>query len=116
MKELLGKVDEPGIIDCSCLLKGKDVIVSSFSKSKRNHETIAKQTFSYIFLNVAKQKTKHNEAHLEIGGQRLSGFLLKPGLVLVCLSDKSLNITKVRSHIQHIKHLILQSEVDKMLA
>ncbi len=36
--------------------------------------------------------------------------------VLVCLSDKNLNITKVRSHIQHIKHLILQSEVDKMLA
>lgn len=116
MNELLGKVDEPGIVEYSCLLKGKEVMASSFIKEKRNHETIAKQTFSYIFLNVAKQKTKHNEAHLEIGEHRLSGFLLKPGLVLVCLSYKNVNITKVRSHIQHIQHLILQSEVEKMLA
>lgn len=116
MSELLASVDKAGLIGCSCLLKGKDVTASSFGKEKRNYETIAKQTFSYIFLNVSKHKSKHNEAHLEIGEKRLSGFLLNQNTVLVCLSDKKTNVSHVRAHIKNVQKQALQNEVERMLA
>ncbi|MAY40735.1 MULTISPECIES: hypothetical protein [unclassified Neptuniibacter] len=116
MSDLLGSVDKEGLVLCSCVLKGKQVVTSSFGKKVRNHETIAKQTFSYIFLNVSKHKSKHNEAHLEIGDKRLSGFLLKADTVLVCLSDKETSVTQVRAHIKQIQSKVLQAEVERMLA
>lgn len=116
MIELLGDVDKPGVIECSCLLQGKEILTSSFPQDRKNHQTIAKQAFSYVFLNVAKVRSKHNEAHLEIGDKRLSGFLLKPGLILICLSAKDSNIANVRAHIHEIQHLFLKDQIDKMLA
>lgn len=116
MIELLSAVDKSGTIESSCFLEGKNIVVSSFSAQQKNYETIAKQAFSYIFLNVAKVKTKHDEAHLEVGDKRLSAFLLKPSLVLVCLSAKDASLTQVRNHIKTFKHDFLQAEVERMLA
>lgn len=116
MSELLATVDKPGLIDCSCLLQGKEVQASTFPQENRNHETIAKQAFSYVFLNVAKMQTKHNEAHLEIGNKRLSGFMLKPNLILVCMSAKDVNIMLIRSHIREVQRGFLQDKINKMLA
>ncbi|WP_299179868.1 hypothetical protein [uncultured Neptuniibacter sp.] len=116
MIELLDKVDKPNVIENSCLLQGKEVLASSFTPDKKNHETIAKQAFNYVFLNVARMNAKHNEAHLEIGDKRLSGFILKPELVLVCMSDKACNIALVRDHVAEVKKLFLQEQVNRMLA
>jgi len=116
VNELLGTVDKENIVESSCFLEGKEVTASSFSKANRHYETVARQTFSYIFLNVGKHKSKHNEAHLEIGDKRLSGFLLKANRVLVCLSAKDTNIVDVRAHVQQVQRLMLKAEVDRMLA
>ncbi|MDO6513874.1 hypothetical protein [Neptuniibacter sp. 2_MG-2023] len=116
MNELLGTIDKPNVVESSCFLEGKEVTTSSFTKANRHYETVARQTFSYIFLNVGKHKSKHNEAHLEIGDKRLSGFLLKANRVLVCLSEKETNISNVRAHIQQVQHLIAKAEVERMLA
>ncbi|WP_286240290.1 hypothetical protein [Neptuniibacter halophilus] len=116
MIELLAEVDKPGTIECSCILKGKEVAATSFPAELRNHEIIAKQAFSYVFLNVAKLKAKHNEAHLEIGEKRLSGFVLKPGVVLICLSAKDANVMLVRGHVHELLKEFRKQEVDQMLA
>ena len=115
MNGLLNKVDKPGVVDCSCLIKGKDILVSSFSKELKSYETVGKQAFLYVFQSAVKNHSRHNEAHLHIGEMRLSGFKLKPGLILVCLSKKDANIMKVRHNMHEFYRLFLQSKVKKAL-
>lgn len=101
MIELLGQIDKSGVVESSCILQGAEISVSTFTS--RNHETVAKKAFSYVFQNVSKLRTKHDEAHLEIGGKRLSGFMLKDERVLICMSDKNTNVSLVRDHIYLLK-------------
>lgn len=103
MRELLEQVDKPGIVEGCCILEGADITVSTFSSRQRNHETVAKKAFSYVFQNVGKLRTKHNEAHLEIGGKRLSGFILEGGRILICMSGKDTNVSLVRDHVSRLK-------------
>lgn len=116
MIDLLAKVDKPGVIECSLLLKGKEIVASTFPSAYKNHATIGKQAFSYVFTNVAKMRTKHNESHLEIGDRRISGYQLQPGLILVCLSAKDSNIVLVRNHIREVHTVFLKEQVAKKLA
>lgn len=113
MSDLLSRLDKPGVIACSCILKGKEIKATSFPKELKNYETIGKQAFSYVFQNVAKHHSKHNESHLEIGNKRLSGFQLKPGLILISLSKKDTNIMLVRHHIQEIYRSFIQKQAQK---
>lgn len=115
MIELLTQVDKPGVIECSMVLSGKEILASSFPAEYKNHATIGKQAFSYVFSNVAKMRTKHNESHLEIGDRRISGYQLKPGLILVCLSAKDSNIALVRKHIREVHTSFLREQVAKKL-
>ncbi|EAR61461.1 hypothetical protein [Neptuniibacter caesariensis] len=115
MNELLSRVDKPGVIECSCLLKGKEILVTSFTKDYKSYETVGKQAFLYVFQSAVKNHSRHNEAHLHIGDMRLSGFKLKPGLVLVCLSKKDANIMKVRHNMHEFYRMFLQSRVKKSL-
>lgn len=114
MIELLNLVDQPGVIECSSILKGKEVQASSFPEEYKNHATIAKQSFNYIFATAAKMNAKHDEAHLEIGDKRLSGFILKGDLILVCLSAKDSNIQQVRKQARQAHAKLLKDELDKM--
>ncbi|MCP4598346.1 hypothetical protein [Neptuniibacter sp.] len=116
MIELLNAVDKPGVIDCSCILKGKDVIATSFPEKNRNHQTIAKQAFSYVFLNVSKVKSKHDEAHLEVGEKRLSAFLLRSNLILVCMSAKDSNIQQVRNQARQAHAFMVQEQLQRKSA
>ncbi|WP_432696051.1 hypothetical protein ACQUQP_16110 [Marinobacterium sp. YM272] len=103
MRELLAQVAKPGIVDNCCILEGAEITVSTFSSQQRNHETVAKKAFSYVFQNVSKIRTNHNEAHLEIGSKRLSGFILQDGRILICMSGKETNVGLVRDHVALIK-------------
>lgn len=114
MIELLNIVDEPGVIECSSILKGKEVLASSFPEQYKNHATIAKQSFNYIFATTVKMKSKHDEAHLEIGDKRLSGFILKGDLILVCLSFKDSNIQQVRKQARQAHAKLLKDELQEM--
>ena len=58
---------------------------------------------------MSKLRSKHDEAHLEIGDKRLSGFVIQPDMVLICLSDKSCSVVKVRNHVNEVR-MNLQSE------
>lgn len=110
MIELLAKIDTPGIVEHSCLIKGKDILATSFPAEYKNQQTIGKQAFTYVFTNVSKAHTRHNEAHLEMGKHRLSGFLLKPSVILICLSNKDSNINMLRKHILEIKSKLFQKK------
>ncbi|MFW1677242.1 hypothetical protein ACFVYJ_05605 [Pontibacter sp. JAM-7] len=92
----LKQLHQPGLIQAACLLRNKEVEASTFEASERNYQTIARQAFSYIFHNASRVGANHNESHLEIGHMRLSGFLMKQGWILVCLSPKHSNIQLVR--------------------
>jgi hypothetical protein len=114
MIELLNLVDHPGVVECSSILKGKEVLASSFPEQYKNHATIAKQSFNYVFATAAKMKSKHDEAHLEIGDKRLSGFLLKGDLILVCLSAKDSNIQQVRKQARQASAKLLKDELEEL--
>ncbi|PIE23374.1 MAG: hypothetical protein CSA60_04505 [Neptuniibacter caesariensis] len=113
MSDLLKRLDKPGVIACSCVVQGNNVKATSFPKELKNYETIGRQAFGYVFQNVAKHHAKHNESHLEIGDKRLSGFQLKPGLLLISLSRKDTNIMLVRQHIHEIHRSFIQRQAKK---
>lgn len=114
MIELLELIDQPGLIECSSILQGKEVQVSTFPDQYKNHLTIAKQSFNYVFTTVAKMKARHDEAHLEIGDKRLSGFMLKGDMLLVCLSPKESNIQQVRKQARQVHAKLLKAELDRL--
>lgn len=116
MIELLEQLDQADVIECSCLLRGKDILESSFPDALKGYETVAKQAFSYIFMNVARTKTKHNEAHLDIGDKRLSAFLVKRHSVLICLSDKAESVQKVKDAMSGLRKLLIDEQLARKTA
>lgn len=116
MIELLEQLDQARIIECSCLLQGKDIIESSFPEAVKGYETVAKQAFSYIFMNVARAKAKHNEAHLDIGDKRLSAFLVKRHSVLICLSNKAEPVQKVKGIMLDLRKVLINQQLARKTA
>lgn len=102
MNELFEAVDELDFIEGCCLLKGDQVLSSTFPAARRHHETIAKKAFIYVFTNASKLRTAHDEAHLEIGDKRVSGFMLEGGQILICLSSKHTNVVNVRNNVREL--------------
>ncbi|MBR9885048.1 MAG: hypothetical protein GYB21_15960 [Oceanospirillales bacterium] len=109
MIELLEAVDELDFIEGCCLMQADQVVSSTFPAERRNHETIAKKAFNYVFQNAAKLRSAHDEAHLEIGEKRVSGFLLEGNQILICLSSKHTNIVNVRNNVREL-HSGLQQQ------
>ena len=110
MIELVEAVDELSFIEGTCLLKGDTVVTTTFPADKRNHETIVKKAFIYVFQSASRLRTQHDEAHLEIGDKRMSGFLLEDGSILICMSSKGTNVANVRNNVRELKNGFLQEE------
>jgi len=102
MIELLEAVDELEFIEGCCLMQADQVLSSTFPQARRHHETIARKAFGYVFQNAAKLRSTHDEAHLEIGEKRVSGFLLENKQILICLSSKRTNIVNVRNNVREL--------------
>ncbi|GGB85735.1 hypothetical protein GCM10011352_09500 [Marinobacterium zhoushanense] len=102
MIELLEAVDELDFIEGCCLMQADQVLSSTFPASRRHHETIAKKAFTYVFTNASKLRSTHDEAHLEIGEKRVSGFKLEGSQILICLSSKQTNVVNVRNNVREL--------------
>ena len=85
------EMQSQGLIEQGCLLKAGELVSSSFPSELKKHLAVAKQALTFIFRNVEKSNRGYNEAHMEVGSSHFSGYLLEPGLILICMCSYDTN-------------------------
>ena len=69
-------------------------------KELKQHLAVAKQALNYIFKNVEKTKKAYNQAHMEIGKNNFSGFVLDDGILLICMYSYDMNQQTLSQYVE----------------
>lgn len=102
------EMQSQGLIEQGCLLKAGELVSSSFPGELKKHLAVAKQALVYIFRNVEKSNKGYNEAHMEVGNSHFSGYLLEPGLILICMCSYEANQQHLGAFIETERDAFLQ--------
>lgn len=97
------EMQEDGLILYGCFLQGGEITNSSFPAEYKKHLAVAKQSLVYIFRSAAKCAQGYDEAHMEIGDNLFSGFLLDKDTIIVFLSEHDANTLHIRQFIEDNK-------------
>lgn len=94
------ELQEKRLLQHGALLKDGEMVSSSFPKELKQHLAVAKQALNYIFKNVEKTKKAYNQAHMEIGKNNFSGFVLGDGILLICMYGYDMNQQALSQYVE----------------
>lgn len=107
MEKVLKDLERLGGIHHSCLVKGDELLVSTFPEVLHDNIAGACRIVSQIFMAIEGIEGNHREVFIELEENLMIGYLFSEECILVLLTEKDVNLalinTSVRSAVPTLK-------------